>query len=92
VIPFGTAQDHKRAFDGDEGPNTGGHGRLFTRTDHRDAMSERVHDEIIRPTVAALAHRGIVYRGVLFAGLMIDAEGPKLIDTMSASATRNARC
>jgi phosphoribosylamine--glycine ligase len=80
VIPFGTAQDHKRAFDGDEGPNTGGMGAYSPAPIIDDAMSERVMTEIIRPTVAALAHRGIVYRGVLFAGLMIDAEGPKLIE------------
>ncbi len=80
VIPFGTAQDHKRAFDGDEGPNTGGMGAYSPAPIVSDAMSERVMAEIIRPTVAALARRGIFYRGVLFAGLMIDAEGPKLIE------------
>ena len=80
VIPFGTAQDHKRAFDGDEGPNTGGMGAYSPAPIVDDAMSERVMAEIIRPTVAALARRGIPYRGVLFAGLMIDAEGPKLIE------------
>jgi phosphoribosylamine--glycine ligase len=80
VIPFGTAQDHKRAFDGDEGPNTGGMGAYSPAPSLTDAMTERVMAEIVRPTVAALAHRGIVYRGVLFAGLMLTAEGPKLIE------------
>ena len=80
VIPFGTAQDHKRAFDGDNGPNTGGMGAYSPAPILSDAMSERVMAEIIRPTVAALAKRGIRYRGVLYAGLMIDAEGPKLIE------------
>jgi phosphoribosylamine--glycine ligase len=80
VIPFGTAQDHKRAFDGDQGPNTGGMGAYSPAPILTDAMSERVMDEIVRPTVAALARRGIVYRGVLYAGLMIDASGPKLIE------------
>ncbi len=80
VIPFGTAQDHKRAFDGDEGPNTGGMGAYSPAPILSDAMSERVMAEIIRPTVAALSKRGIRYRGVLYAGLMIDAEGPKLIE------------
>ncbi len=80
VIPFGTAQDHKRAFDGDEGPNTGGMGAYSPAPILTDAMCERVMAEIVRPTVAALKGRGIRYRGVLYAGLMIDAEGPKLIE------------
>jgi phosphoribosylamine---glycine ligase len=80
VIPFGTAQDHKRAFDGDKGPNTGGMGAYSPAPILTEAMSERVMAEIVRPTVAALARRGIGYRGVLYAGLMIDAKGPKLIE------------
>jgi phosphoribosylamine--glycine ligase len=80
VIPFGNAQDHKRAFDGDEGPNTGGMGAYSPAPIIDDAMRERVMAEVVRPTVSALARRGIIYRGVLFAGLMIDAEGPKLIE------------
>jgi phosphoribosylamine--glycine ligase len=80
VIPFGTAQDHKRAFDGDEGPNTGGMGAYSPATIVDEAMGERVMAEIIRPTIATLASRGISYRGVLFAGLMIDSTGPKLIE------------
>ncbi len=80
VIPFGTAQDHKRAFDSDEGPNTGGMGAYSPAPILTDAMCERVMAEIVKPTVAALARRGISYRGVLYAGLMIDAEGPKLIE------------
>jgi phosphoribosylamine--glycine ligase len=80
VIPFGAAQDHKRAFDGDEGPNTGGMGAYSPTLMVDPAMSERVMAEIIRPTIATLANRGIPYRGVLFAGLMIDSAGPKLIE------------
>ncbi len=80
VIPFGTAQDHKRAFDGDQGPNTGGMGAYSPAPILDDAMCERVMAEIVRPTVTALAKRGIAYRGVLYAGLMIDAQGPKLIE------------
>ncbi len=80
VIPFGTAQDHKRAFDGDLGPNTGGMGAYSPAPVVDAAMGERVMAEIIRPTVAALARRGIAFRGVLFAGLMIDAGAPKLIE------------
>jgi phosphoribosylamine--glycine ligase len=80
VIPFGTAQDHKRAFDGDEGPNTGGMGAYSPAPVMTDAMIERVMAEIVRPTVDALAGRGIPYRGVLYVGLMIGPDGPKLIE------------
>jgi phosphoribosylamine--glycine ligase len=80
VLPFGTAQDHKRALDGDEGPNTGGMGAYSPAPVLTDDLVERVLAEIVRPTVAALARRGISYRGVLYAGLMITPEGPKLIE------------
>ena len=80
VIPFGSAQDHKRAFDGDEGPNTGGMGAYSPAPVLTDALADQVMAEIVRPTMAALARRGIPYRGVLFAGLMLTAEGPKLIE------------
>jgi len=80
VIPFGTAQDHKRAFDGDEGPNTGGMGAYSPAFVLTEAMCDRVMAEIIRPTVDTLARRGIPYRGVLYAGLMLTPSGPKLIE------------
>ena len=80
VIPFGTAQDHKRAFDGDTGPNTGGMGAYSPAPVMTDALVARSMREIVEPTVAALARRGIPYRGVLYAGLMLTAEGPKLIE------------
>ena len=80
VIPFGTAQDHKRAFDGDSGPNTGGMGAYSPAPVLPEALVERAMAEIVRPTVAALRKRGIAYRGVLYAGLMIGEDGPKLIE------------
>lgn len=80
VLPFGSAQDHKRAFDGDEGPNTGGMGAYSPAPVFTSEMESRALDEIVRPTVRALAERGTPYRGVLFAGLMITREGPKLIE------------
>jgi phosphoribosylamine--glycine ligase len=80
VLPFGTAQDHKRAYDGDLGPNTGGMGAYSPAQVLTEALVEQVLGEIVRPTLAALARRGITYRGVLYAGLMITAEGPKLIE------------
>lgn len=80
ALPLIAAQDHKRAFDGDKGPNTGGMGAYSPAPVMTPEMTERVMAEIIRPTVAGMAARGIPYKGVLFAGLMITAEGPKLIE------------
>jgi phosphoribosylamine---glycine ligase len=75
-----TAQDHKRAFDGDQGPNTGGMGAYSPAPNIDDAMSARVMAEIIMPTLRAMQALGAPYKGVLYAGLMITADGPKLIE------------
>jgi phosphoribosylamine--glycine ligase len=80
VLAMASAQDHKRAGEGDTGPNTGGMGAYSPAPVMTDEMSRRTMDEIIRPTVAAMAERGAPFQGVLFAGLMITAEGPKLIE------------
>jgi len=80
ALPLATAQDHKRAFDGDKGPNTGGMGAYSPAPVMTDAMIARTMDEIIRPTLRAMKDKGMPYKGVLFAGLMITAEGPKLIE------------
>jgi phosphoribosylamine--glycine ligase len=80
VLPLATAQDHKRVFDGDEGPNTGGMGAYSPAPVMTPEVVNRTVDEIIRPTVKALADAGTPFRGVLFAGLMITADGPKLIE------------
>jgi phosphoribosylamine---glycine ligase len=80
AIPLSTAQDHKRAFDGDEGPNTGGMGAYSPAPNIDDAMSARVMREIIEPTLRAMKAMGAPYKGVLYAGLMITTEGPKLIE------------
>ncbi|WP_029351575.1 phosphoribosylamine--glycine ligase [Bosea sp. 117] len=80
VLPFGSAQDHKRAFDGDEGPNTGGMGAYSPAPVFTPELERRALSEIIKPTARALADAASPYRGVLFAGLMITAEGPKLIE------------
>jgi phosphoribosylamine---glycine ligase len=80
VLPLITAQDHKRAFDGDKGPNTGGMG-AFSPVPHMDnLMTRRVMDEIIMPTIAGMRAEGHGFSGVLFAGLMIGDDGPKLIE------------
>jgi phosphoribosylamine--glycine ligase len=80
AIPLAAAQDHKRAFDGEQGPNTGGMGAYSPAPVMTDAMIARTMDEIVRPTMRAMARMGAPYKGVLFAGLMITADGPKLIE------------
>jgi phosphoribosylamine--glycine ligase len=80
ALPLGSAQDHKRAFDGDKGPNTGGMGAYSPAPVMTEAMQKRVMDEIINPTISAMNAMGYPYRGVLFAGLMITAQGPQLIE------------
>jgi phosphoribosylamine--glycine ligase len=80
VVPFGSAQDHKRVGDGDTGPNTGGMGAYSPASVLTPELERRAMDEIVRPTVRALAERGTPYSGVLYAGLMLTAEGPKLVE------------
>jgi phosphoribosylamine--glycine ligase len=80
AIPLASAQDHKRAFDGDKGPNTGGMGAYSPAPVVTPEIARRAMDEIIWPTVKGMAARGIPYRGALYAGLMITASGPKLIE------------
>ena len=80
ALPLATAQDHKRVFDGDKGPNTGGMGAYSPAPVMTPQMTARTLDEIVKPTIRAMAAQGMPYRGVLFAGLMITADGPKLIE------------
>jgi phosphoribosylamine--glycine ligase len=80
VLPLASSQDHKRAFDGDAGPNTGGMGAYSPAAVVTPAMHERIMNEILHPVVRGLAQRKIVYRGVLYAGLMITADGPKVLE------------
>ncbi|MCR9281520.1 MULTISPECIES: phosphoribosylamine--glycine ligase [Stappiaceae] len=80
ALPLATAQDHKRAYDGDEGPNTGGMGAYSPAPVLTDALIAEVMRTIIEPTIATLAKRGTPFKGVLYAGLMIGKNGPKLIE------------
>jgi phosphoribosylamine--glycine ligase len=80
ALPLATAQDHKRAFDGDEGPNTGGMGAYSPAPVMSEELCRRTMDEIILPTVEGLAQAGTPYRGVLYAGLMLTEQGPQLIE------------
>ncbi|MEP5758305.1 MAG: phosphoribosylamine--glycine ligase [Litoreibacter sp.] len=80
VLPVGTAQDHKRAFDGDEGPNTGGMGAYSPAPVLSDAVAAKALSEIIQPTIDEMAKRGTPYQGVLYAGLMIKDGQPRLVE------------
>ena len=80
IVPFGSAQDHKRVGDGDTGPNTGGMGAYSPAPVLTPELQARVMAEIIEPTVRTMREEGTPYSGVLFAGLMLTAEGPKLIE------------
>ncbi len=80
AIAFGTAQDHKRVGEGDTGPNTGGMGAYSPAPVMTDEMCQRTMDEIILPTMRAMNAEGCPFQGVFFAGLMITAKGPQLIE------------
>ena len=80
ALPLVTAQDHKRVFDGDEGPNTGGMGAYSPAPIMTDDLIAQTMAEIITPTIKAMQEKGCPYKGVLYAGLMITEAGPKLIE------------
>jgi len=80
ALPLVAAQDHKRVFDHDQGPNTGGMGAYSPAPVMTPAMIDRVMKEIVNPTLAAMKSRGTPFKGVLFAGLMLTAKGPELIE------------
>jgi phosphoribosylamine---glycine ligase len=80
VVPLATAQDHKRAFDGEQGPNTGGMGAYSPAPVMTPELERRALDEIVLPTIRAMKAMGASYKGVLYAGLMITESGPKLIE------------
>jgi phosphoribosylamine--glycine ligase len=80
ALPFGAAQDHKRAFDGDTGPNTGGMGAVSPAPVLSPEVEAQAMDRIVRPVLAEMARRGHPYRGVLFAGLMVENGAPRLVE------------
>ncbi len=80
IVPFASAQDHKRVGNGDTGPNTGGMGAYSPARVLTPALQAETMTRIIAPTVRALADEGVPYNGVLFLGLMLTSEGPKLIE------------
>jgi phosphoribosylamine--glycine ligase len=80
AVPLATAQDYKRAFDGDLGPNTGGMGAVSPAPVMTPGLERRALEEIVLPTLSAMKAMGAPYKGVLYAGLMITTQGPKLIE------------
>ncbi len=80
ALPMGTAQDHKRAFDGDKGPNTGGMGAYSPAPIMTPAVTQKAMDEIVQPTLNEMAKRGTPFQGVLFVGLMIKGGQPRLVE------------
>jgi len=80
AVPLASAQDHKRILDGDKGPNTGGMGAYSPAPVVSEAMMNTVMKDIIRPAIDGLNKEGIKYTGALYAGLMIDGSGPKLLE------------
>ncbi len=80
VLPLASAQDHKRVGDGDTGPNTGGMGAYSPAPALTPELEQRVLDEIVRPLVRAMDEAGCPFKGVIFAGLMIGSDGPRLIE------------
>ena len=80
IRPMISAQDHKRAYDGDRGPNTGGMGTYAPAPVMTPEMTKRAVEEILEPTIAAMAQEGRTYRGCLYLGLMVTADGPKVVE------------
>jgi len=80
VVPMISAKDHKRIHDGNKGPNTGGMGTVAPNSDYSEELSHVCLDKIFKPTVAAMAKEGRVFKGVLFFGLMLTKDGPKVIE------------
>lgn len=80
VVPMVSAQDHKRVFSGDQGPNTGGMGAYSPAPLATPELLKQVEEEILQPTVKALTQEGIIFKGILYAGLMITKDGPKVLE------------
>ena len=80
VLPLVAAQDHKRAYDGDEGPNTGGMGCICPATNLKAETLKHIVKDIVNPTIKGLADEGRKYQGILYCGIMLTADGPKVLE------------
>ncbi len=92
IIPLAGAQDHKRARDGDKGPNTGGMGAYSPAPAFTAALQTRATEEIAKPILAEMAKRGTPYSGVLYVGLMLTEEGPKLVEINARFGDPECQC
>ena len=92
IKPMVSSQDHKRAFDGDQGPNTGGMGAFSPSLNYTDEIAAVCMETIFRPTVAALAAEGIKYKGVLYFGLMLTPDGPRVVEYNSRFGDPETQC
>ncbi|KIT17700.1 phosphoribosylamine--glycine ligase [Jannaschia aquimarina] len=92
VLPLGTAQDHKRAHDGDAGPNTGGMGAYSPAPVMTPAVERRALEEIVKPCMAEMMRRGTPFRGVLFVGLMIEDGAPSLVEFNTRFGDPECQC
>ncbi|MCK4590184.1 MAG: phosphoribosylamine--glycine ligase, partial [Candidatus Latescibacteria bacterium] len=80
IVPLVPSQDHKRAFDGDQGPNTGGMGAYAPAPVITKKLMQEINSSILQPTVKAMADKGITFKGVLYAGLIMTAQGPQVLE------------
>ncbi len=80
IVPMRASQDHKRVFDGDKGPNTGGMGAFAPSPLYTGEIAERTEQEILLPTLRAMNAEGITFKGVLYVGLMLTAQGPRVVE------------
>jgi phosphoribosylamine--glycine ligase len=80
IVPLASCQDHKRAFDGDQGPNTGGMGAYSPAPVVTDRLMEEIDVNILKPFVSGMRQEGIVYKGVIYAGIMVTRQGPKVLE------------
>lgn len=80
IVPMPSSQDHKRAYDGNKGPNTGGMGAISPSPNYTPEVAKRCMEEIFLPTVAALKNEGRPFQGVLYFGLMLTPDGPKVVE------------
>ncbi|MDS9098686.1 phosphoribosylamine--glycine ligase, partial [Streptococcus pneumoniae] len=80
IYPMVISQDHKRAFDGDKGPNTGGMGAYSPVPQISESVVDETFEKIVRPTVKAMSSEGTPFNGILYAGIILTAKGPKVIE------------
>src|SRR3989339_533939 len=80
IVPLETSQDHKRIYDGDKGPNTGGMGAYSPAPVITDHLMSQIDVEVLRPLVAGMAQEGIPYKGIIYAGIMVTKQGPKVLE------------